>query len=1006
MESPLHYFPESEYLLALDSEELLWAKSKYLDQNQLAFAIMLKYFQIRGQHLTQTDKLPEILIVTLANQLAIAPKKLEKFDWKGITAKRFRQEIRDFLGYRKANAQDKEHLILWLVKSVLPQAPTLPQCHEKITAYFRERKLEPIAPQELSRAIRSAQHRFEKQFFSNITTALSATAKNSIATLLQDDTDEPDENEDIKPLKEIKFRHIKKEIAGHKLNQVKFEIDKVHRLRMIKLPTQAFEAMSRKICLKYYERILTELPSEIVKHPIESRYAMMAIFCYLQSQQLTDNLTDLFIQLIHKLKTSAENFIVKEIVSQIKCVNGKFDILYLLANTAAEKPKGIIQQEIYPQISQETLRNLAKELESRGHWYQTKVQFKMHSLYSHAHRRVLLSLLNTFHFRSHHSECKTLLQAIDFIKQYQHSDIQYYPDSANVPLKGVIPHHWQTMVKEKDTKINRMNYEVAVLETLKEKLQYKAIWVEGAYRYRDPDEDTPQDFNNRREYYYQTVNLPLKVDEFIQSLKTDMYQNLQVLNDGMPSNKRVTIINKKDGRIKISPAAPQVEPKNIKELHRAINHRWATINLIDVLKETDLRTGFSQHFHTTASRENIDPILLRKRLLLCLYAIGSNTGLKRISAANADSNYSDLRYIKRKFMGIANVRAAVAHIINAILAIRDPTIWGTATTGCACDSTQVSSWDQNLMAEWHVRYRGRGVMIYWHVDTRSTCIYSQLKTCSSSEVGAMIQGILKHATNMDLQKSYVDTHGQSTIGFAFSYLLHFDLLPRLKNINKQKLYYVEPKDKNNYEHLTPILKESIQWKIIEENYDEVVKYIAALKMGTVEADVLIKRFSKNNYQHPVYKALTEIGKAVKTIFLCRYLASEALRIEIHEALNVVERLNSIMGFIFYGKLGEISTNKQADQELSVVCLHLLQVCMVYINTLIIQEVLSDPSWRVKLMPEDLRALSPLIHAHINPYGLFPLDLRQRLLIEKISQAGMAAISGKVKTHSSWNEVVY
>jgi TnpA family transposase len=298
------------------------------------------------------------------------------------------------------------------------------------------------------------------------------------------------------------------------------------------------------------------------------------------------------------------------------------------------------------------------------------------------------------------------------------------------------------------------------------------------------------------------------------------------------------------------------------------------------------------------------------------------------------------------------------------------------------------------------------VMIYWHVDTRSTCIYSQLKTCSSSEVGAMIQGILKHATHMDLQKSYVDTHGQSTIGFAFSYLLHFDLLPRLKNINKQKLYYVEPKDKNNYEHLTPILKESIQWKIIEENYDEVVKYIAALKMGTVEADVLIKRFSKNNYQHPVYKALTEIGKAVKTIFLCRYLASEALRIEIHEALNVVERLNSIMGFIFYGRLGEISTNKQADQELSVVCLHLLQVCMVYINTLIIQEVLSDPSWRVKLMPEDLRALSPLIHAHINPYGLFPLDLKQRLLIETIKQSRVAAMSRKVKTHASSAEAVY
>jgi TnpA family transposase len=144
--------------------------------------------------------------------------------------------------------------------------------------------------------------------------------------------------------------------------------------------------------------------------------------------------------------------------------------------------------------------------------------------------------------------------------------------------------------------------------------------------------------------------------------------------------------------------------------------------------------------------------------------------------------------------------------------------------------------------------------------------------------------------------------------------------------------------------------------------------------------------SSDNDDHPVYQALTEIGNAVKTIFLCRYLMSEELRIEIHEALNVVERLNSIMGFIFYGKLGEISTNNREDQELAITCLHLLQVCMVYINTLIIQEVLSDPIWQSRLTPEDMRALTPLIHSHINPYGLFPLDLNKRLVIERPKMA--------------------
>ncbi len=79
--------------------------------------------------------------------------------------------------------------------------------------------------------------------------------------------------------------------------------------------------------------------------------------------------------------------------------------------------------------------------------------------------------------------------------------------------------------------------------------------------------------------------------------------------------------------------------------------------------------------------------------------------------------------------------------------------------------------------------------------------------------------------------------------------------------------------------------------------------------------------------------------------------SEELRIEIHEAQNIVERVNSIMAFIFYGKLGEISTNVKDDQEFSVLSLHLLQASMAYINTLIIQDVLSKPGWENSLTLE-------------------------------------------------------
>jgi len=81
------------------------------------------------------------------------------------------------------------------------------------------------------------------------------------------------------------------------------------------------------------------------------------------------------------------------------------------------------------------------------------------------------------------------------------------------------------------------------------------------------------------------------------------------------------------------------------------------------------------------------------------------------------------------------------------------------------------------------------------------------------------------------------------------------------------------------------------------------------KSGAAEAEAILRRFTRGNLQHPTYQALAELGKVLKTIFLCRYIDSEALRREIHEGLNVVENWNSANEFIFYGKSGEVASNR-------------------------------------------------------------------------------------------------
>ncbi|MBL2103900.1 hypothetical protein ELI73_29685, partial [Klebsiella pneumoniae] len=83
---------------------------------------------------------------------------------------------------------------------------------------------------------------------------------------------------------------------------------------------------------------------------------------------------------------------------------------------------------------------------------------------------------------------------------------------------------------------------------------------------------------------------------------------------------------------------------------------------------------------------------------------------------------------------------------------------------------------------------------------------------------------------------------------------------------------------------------------------------------------------------------------------------------------------------FYGEHGEFTSNRPADQELSMLSLHLLQISLVYINTLLIQNVLTEPAWQQRMTEEDWRGLTPLIYHHVNPYGRIELNMDQRLAL--------------------------
>jgi hypothetical protein len=149
------------------------------------------------------------------------------------------------------------------------------------------------------------------------------------------------------------------------------------------------------------------------------------------------------------------------------------------------------------------LRDLVSEYKATGPGYRRKLHQAMRRSYQAHYRRLLPPLLETLQFRSNNDAHQPIVQAVELLKRYVGSKARTFRLDEVVPIRGVVRPGWRELVLEHDKKgrqrVNRISYELFVLEAVRERVRCKEVWVGGADHYRNPDDDLPGDFAARRD---------------------------------------------------------------------------------------------------------------------------------------------------------------------------------------------------------------------------------------------------------------------------------------------------------------------------------------------------------------------------------------------------------------------------------------------------------------------------------------------------------------------------
>jgi TnpA family transposase len=954
--STVKYSPEQLTNLAkLTPEDMAEINQRRQPHNRLGFAYQLAYVRLFNQFPAQVAFVTlDELLAFVSVQLNLATEAIADYATRQQTISEHQEQIRLYLKLQRLGETETQQLMQFLFDEAcrLEQTSAL---LAKAEQFLREHKILCPAQDTLMRLLVRQREEARQHIYQRISAALSDDCRRNLDKLIEVDESR---RSPLQALKEAPRR-----ASPQAMLRLLAKVEQIVGTGILTVDLSWLNNNYQRSLTRYVNRCSANRLRDLQS---THRYAALSCFLWQTYRDTLDYTIDMHDKLMTSIYTQAEKEIDEYTRQQRRSLRQSLATFQRMGQVILDD--AVVDKDLRNALfDQVTRAELAAQLETIGVWLTGKYSHVFHLVvkrFSYL-RQFAPALLKHLQFRSAPEESTSLLAAIDLLRRLNEEHKRKLPEDA--PL-DFLPKNIQEMVVIHG-EVNKAAWECALLNAVRDEIKSGNLHVHQSKRFgRFDDFFMPASaWHLRRAAFFKRAGLPSKPADVKAYLTQRLNQAYDRFLDHLPENTYAQI---QDDRWQLStdPGEKLDAPaqERLDRLHQWLAEHMRTVKLPELLIQVDNDLRFTDFFLPSAQQAMLPHNLARPTeevciILAALMAYGCNIGPYNMARLVENISYEQIKRVTDWQLTEEGQRSALSQVVNALSHLDVTQYWGAGKTSSS-DGQRFSYRQKVLQQTYSHSFHDFALEFYSFVADNYAPFYTVPIECTDRDAAYVLDGLLYNESDLALEEHFTDTHGYTEINFAAFALLGRRFAPRIRNLQKQRIYRIDTT--KDYKSLAPLLAPHdrtlhIDW--ITDQWERMGHFYASLESGHVTASTALKRLAAYSGKNHFYRANRELGRVLKTEHILRYLSDPLLRQRTRRGLLKGEQIHALARDVGYGKQGRMTAQDWQGQKNSASCLTLLMACIIYWQAKEINRVLNECN------PE-LAGIDVSLLEHISPIG--------------------------------------